>query len=192
MNIPTGSELAAALRARGHVVPLGVHVVLLRNRHGVVDRFDDMLVMMRGESLLMACRCTTDPGKGPRMNPKNPKGCAVWAEGQVIDGLKLGEHHPGKPGAYPALVPARPIPVLRYSGLDDATGTPDVSWAVQIHRASATHESTVVGDYSEGCAPVANPAEYDDAAHPMSPATVLGIARSSGQARFTETLMVWG
>ena len=192
MNIPTAATLTKVMADHGYTIPVGVHVVLLRNRHGVIDRFDDMLVMMRGGAVLMACRCTTDPGRGPRMNPKNPKGCAVWAVGQVVDGLKLGQHHPGTPGAYAALVPAKPIPVLRYAGLDDTTGTPDVSWTVQIHRASATHESAIVGDYSEGCAPVANPAEYDDPTHAASPSTVMGIARGSGQARLTVTLLEWG
>lgn len=179
MKIPTAAQITSEMAKHGYVVPLGTHIVALRNRHGTIDAFDDMLLVMRGADVIAhACRCTTDPGKGPRMDPKNPKGCAVWAPGQVIDGLGFGLHH----GDYECLVPVKPIPVDRYDSLVDATPTRDTSSTTQIHRASATHESTVVGAYSEGCIVIANPGDF---------AVVMKIAHDSGQKRFTPTLLEW-
>lgn len=188
MKIPTPAAIAAAFDAMGYPMPLGVHVVLLRNARGKVDAFDDMLLVMRGgDELLHACRCTTDPGKGPRQNPKNPKGCAVWAPGQVVDGLGFGKHH----GDYECLVPVKPILVDRYDSLTDATPTRSTSSTTQIHRASAVRESTVVGAWSEGCTVVANPAEFDLPSAPTSAGTLMGLCRASGQKRFTPTLLEW-
>lgn len=180
MNIPTPAQLTAAFAHHGHPMPLGVHLVLLRNRKGTLDAFDDMLcVMQGGEVLAHACRCTTDPGKPYRQKPMNADGCAVWAVGQVIDGLQFGKHK----GEYPCLVPAKPIPVLRYTSVEDLTGDPGTSMTTQVHRASVSHESAVVGSWSAGCTVIANPRDFD---------TVMGFAHTSGQARFTVTLMEWG
>jgi hypothetical protein len=178
MQIPSFAALAAGMATRGLPLPSGLHVVLLRNQAGVVDAFDDMLLLVEWAAVKFACRCTTDPGKGPRMDPKNPAGCAVWAAGQVVDGLGFGKHH----GDYECLVPVKPIPVLRYDSLEDTTGTPSTSTTTQIHRASATHESTVVGAWSEGCTVVANPADF---------AELMRLTKASGQRRFTVTLMEW-
>jgi len=180
MRIPTVVELITAMHSYGYTIPNGVHFVLLRRRNGTLDAFDDMLCLVRGgTTLLLACRCTTDPGKGPRQNPKHPAGCAVWAEGQVVDGLGWGRHH----GDYECFVPVKPIPVLRYSSLDDVTGTPSTSSATQIHHASSTQESVTVGAWSEGCIVVANPADW---------AKLIDLTKAAKQTRFTPTLMLWG
>lgn len=178
MKIPTVPQLRAAFSANKYPWPTGLHIVLLRNKNGKVDAFDDMLCAVNGDTLVAAMRCTTDPGKGPRMDPKNPAGCAVWAPGQVPDGLGWGKHH----GDYVCLVPVKPIPVDRYDSLGDTTPTRSTSMTTQIHRASADHESTVVGAWSEGCIVVANPADF---------AILLASAQKTGQTRFTPTLMVW-
>lgn len=180
MHIPTITELVAAMHAAGLGVPTNRHVVLLRRRDGKADAFDDMaLIVDSNAAIVHAARCTTDPGKGPRMNPKNPQGCAVCAPGQVVDGLGWGRHH----GEYECWVPVKPIPVDRYDSLGDTTPTRSTSMTTQIHRASATHESTVVGAYSEGCTVYANPADFAEA---------LRLGKESGQARFTVSLLVWG
>ena len=177
VTIPTAPELAIVLRQHGWAVPAGLHVVLCRNRAGKVDAFDDMVCIVRGDAeIVHAARCTTDPGKGPRMDPKNSAGCAVWAVSQVADGLGFGKHH----GAYECLVPVKPIPVLRYDSLTDTTGTPSTSMTTQVHRASADHESAVVGVWSEGCSVYANPGDF---------ATAMGLLRASGQGRFTVSLV---
>jgi hypothetical protein len=178
MRIPSVAQLRTAFTAEGLAWPTGFHIVLLRNKNGKVDAFDDMLCAVNGDTLVAAMRCTTDPGKGPRTNPKNPKGCAVWAPGQVVDGLGWGKHH----GDYVCFVPVKPIPVDRYDSLGDTTPTRSTSLSTQVHRASATHESTVVGAYSEGCVVVANPGDFD---------VLVAAARKTGQTRFTPTLIEW-
>ena len=179
MRIPTVPQLAQIFAVVGAPIPAGVHILALRNRAGHTDFFDDMLLVLRGgKDILLACRCTTDPGKGPRMDPKNPAGCAVWAVGQVVDGLGLGKHH----GQYECFVPIKPIPVLRYDSLEDVTGTPSTSTTTQIHRASADHESSVVGAWSEGCIVIANPGDF---------ASALAAAKTGGQKRWTVTLAEW-
>ena len=180
MNIPTPAQLAHAFAHHGYLVPTGLHLVALRNAHGKLDAFDDMLCVMQGATFLAhACRCTTDPGKPYRQKPMNADGCAVWAVGQVVDGLTLGKHK----GEYACLVPAKAIPVLRYTSETDTTGDPGSSWSTQVHRASASHESGVVGSWSAGCIVVANPLDF---------ATVMGFVHTSGQERFTVTLIEWG
>jgi len=138
-----------------------------------------MLCVVDGDSeLVMACRCTTDPGREHRRRPMNKNGCAVWDESQVRDGLGFGKHK----GQYECLVPVKPIPVLRYDSERDITGTPSTSWSTQVHRASAAKESTVVGLWSAGCIVVANPSDF---------AQLMAACRGSQQPTFTVTLMEW-
>lgn len=188
MRIPTPAELTLAFEAKGYSTPADVHLVFLRKKNGELDAFDDMAcVLQGGVELLLAARCTTDPGKAHRMKPMNADGCAVWAAGQVTGAMKFGKHK----GAYPALVPAKPIPVLRFSSVADQTGTPSTSKTTNIHRASASHESKVVGLYSAGCLVLANPADFDDEANQTSDKTLMGRCRASGQSLFTVTLLEW-
>ena len=179
MKVPTPADLVAAFSAHGYPVPVGLHVVALRKKNGTTDIFDDMILIVSGSAAVKhAARCTTDPGKPYREKPMNADGCAVWAVGQVVDGLQFGKHH----GDYPCLVPAKPIPVLRYDSLTDMTGTPGTSWSTQIHRASESKESSVVGKWSAGCIVYANPTDFGQA---------MDFARASKQTRFTVTLLEW-
>lgn len=168
MKIPSIAECRALILAQGwawHDEPGRGNILILRRIPGRLDAFDDMVLYvgadLQGRPLHWAARCTADPGKPSREHPRRRDGTAVWAVGQVVDGLVLGQHHPGRPDAYPCLVPRVPIPVLRYTSIDDAEGTPSTSTTTQIHRASAVRESTVVGPWSEGCTVVANPLDYD-------------------------------
>ena len=186
MTIPTVQELEAAFRARSWSVFRDgrLNIVILRRTPGVLDAFDDMLVVLYWHPKgwrLFACRCTADPGKPSRAKPRRRDGTAVWAECQLVDGFAIGKHH----GEYDCLVPVVPVPVLRYTGLEDEVGDPSTSNATQIHRASATKESTAVGPWSEGCCVVANPADF---ARLMDLAVV---QRHNGKARFTVSLMGW-
>ena len=188
MRIPTPAELEAALQSRGwrvHHEPGRLNIVLLRRTPGTVDAFDDMLVVLftteAGSRELWACRCTADPGKPSRERPKRTEGTAVWAVGQVVDGLQMGMHR----NTYACLVPVSVIPVLRYTSLQDTTGAPSTSSTVQIHRANADRESTIVGAWSEGCAVVANPTDYDQ---------LISLARMAerlGWPRFTVSCLEW-
>lgn len=187
MRIPTIDQIEAALTERGwtiHRETARLNLVVLRKTPGTIDAFDDMLVVvytLGGGRKLWACRCTADPGKPSRERPKRRDGTAVWAVGQVVEGLVVGKHH----GDYDCLVPAVPIPVLRYTSLDDTVGDPSTSTSTQIHRASAVKESTVVGPWSEGCIVVANPADF---------AYLMGLVRAqveTGRKRFTVSVLDW-
>jgi len=173
VNIPTPTELELALAGRGyriHREPARLNIVVLRKTPGTVDAFDDMLCVLV-DGRVWACRCTADPGKPSREHPKRRDGTAAVRVGQLVDGYKWGRHH----DEYECLVPAVPVPVLRYTSLDDEVGDPSTSWTTQIHHASATRESTVVGAWSEGCIVVASPTDWaelmrlchaQDLAHP--------------------------
>ncbi len=179
MRIPTAEELAILFRQHGYVMPSTWHVVILRNRRGTLNKFDDMILWLNGGKIEHAARCTADPGKGPRMDPKNPAGCAVMALGQVVDGYGWGKHK----GKYECWVPLKPIPVLRYDSIEDTTGTPSTSSTVQIHRANEARESVAVDGWSEGCTVYANPNDFTAAR---------AMVKATGQAKFTMTLMEWG
>lgn len=162
-----------------------LNIVILRATPGVLNAFDDMLCAIYtnavGGRSLFACRCTADPGKPSLEHPKRKDGTAVWAECQLVDGFMIGMHH----GEYECFVPIVAVPVLRYSGLGDGTGTPSTSSSTQIHRANAQRESTVVGPWSEGCCVIANPQDYATLMN-------LGVAQvSTGRPRFTVSCMAW-
>jgi len=178
MRIPPLSAILALYVARDWVLSGWLQFLLVRKMPGTVDSFDDMLIAHTATELVLACRCTTDPGRPSREHPKRADGTAVWAAGQVIDGLTVGRHH----DSYACLVPAVPIPVLRYTSLTDDTGEPSTSSSTQIHRASADHESSVVGAWSEGCIVVANPDDFDRLIG------LVNLASGKGQRRFSVSL----
>ena len=169
MRIPSAAECSQILASHGwveHREPGRLNILILRRVPGTWDAFDDMIVQWRyaadgSIAKFQAARCTADPGKEAAAHPTRRDGTARWAVGQELDGLKLGLHHPDNPGAYPCLRPVRPLHVLRFSGLADDTGTPSVSDTVQIHHASATHESQIVGAWSLACCVLPNPDDYD-------------------------------
>lgn len=188
MKIPSIADLEAALLKRGWVIhreAARLNLVALRRVPGTLDAFDDMLCVIYtgsdNQRHLWACRCTTDPGRPSRETPKRRDGTAVIAVGQIVDGFAVGKHH----GDYDCLVPAVPVPVLRYTSIDDPTGEPSTSNSTQIHRASATHESTVVGPWSEGCIVIASPTDF------AALMGMVGAQVKTGRARFTVAIMEW-
>ena len=188
MRIPTPERIEAALTAKGwrfHREAGRLNIVVLRCTPGTLDAFDDMLVVVYrspdGATQLWAARCTADPGKPSREHPKRRDGTAVVAVCQLVDGFAIGKHHDD----YFCLVPIVPVPVLRYTAIDDQVGDPSTSNATQIHRASASHESTVVGPWSEGCIVLANPVDF---------AVLMGMVHAQvadGFAKFTVSLLEW-
>ena len=178
MKIPTAVELAGAFAGLGCPTPTSLHIVVLRKTPGALDTFDDMLLLLDGYDVAFACRCTADPGKPALEHPKRRDGTAVIAAGQHLDSFAFGKHH----GEYECLVPCKPIPVLRYTSVDDPTGDPSTSSTTQIHRANAGKESVVVSSWSEGCIVVANPVEF---------AKMMELCHAAKQAKFTLTLMPW-
>lgn len=188
MKIPSIATLEEALYARRWIVhrqPRKLNLITLRRTAGTLDAFDDMFCVVHttpgGERVLWAARCTADPGRPSREHPRRRDGTAVMAVGQLVDGFKAGLHH----GEYRCLVPAVPVPVLRYTSVDDPTGEPSTSNSTQIHRASAVRESSVVGPWSEGCVVIANPMDY---AYLMK---LVDAQEAAGLPRFTHSVMEW-
>lgn len=159
---PPAEIVAAAMHAakyRVFTTPRSLNLILLRRVPGTVDLFDDILIGMTvsastGKWAMRPWRVTADPGRPSIEHPTRRDGTAQVAAGQHLAAYVRGYHHPGTPGQYECLVPARPIPVVRYLSAADfaaGRGTPSTSSSTQIHHASATHESTTVGPWSEGC-----------------------------------------
>lgn len=158
---PTAGILTDLLHAAGYRVfttPRSLNLVLLRRVPGTIDAFDDMLIGMTlseaGVWGVRPWRVTADPGRPSIEHPTRRDGTAQIAEGQHRGAFIRGYHHPGTPEQYECLVPAKAIPVLRYKSAADfeaGRGAPSQSTSTQIHHASATHESTTVGPWSEGC-----------------------------------------
>lgn len=164
----TVEAVVAAMKAKGYAVFEGakqpdLNVVGLRNPHGTLDAFDDAVCAFHRSILtgwaFYIWTATLDPGKPSIEKPTRSDGTAVMAVGQTRGAFTFGMHH----GEYECLSPAVPIPVLRYkSAADYATGkgTPSTSSSTQIHHASSSHTSTVVGPWSEGCAVFASAVDF--------------------------------
>lgn len=188
MKIPTIPELIAAMHGFGYVTftaPHDLNIAVLRKTPGTFDAFDDMICMWAGTDPLFAARCTADPGKAAIDSPKRRDGTAVVCLGQHRSAYTFGRHH----DAYECFVPCKPIPVTRYKSAADyaaGKGTLSTSNATQIHRASASHESSSVGAYSEGCIVIANPDDF-------SKALALGKAQVAAGIgdRFSVTVLEW-
>ena len=166
MTVPTAQAVALAVAAKGWLVFRGDHdlnLVALRAVPGTVDAFDDLLCVFYGVTgepwTFRAFRCTTDPGKPSLEAPKRADGTAQVAVGQHRGAYSFGKHH----DTYECLVPTQPIPVVRYRTLADfeaGKGTPSTSTTTQIHHASGSHPSTIVGAYSEGCIVLSDPDDF--------------------------------
>jgi hypothetical protein len=107
---------------------------------------------------------TTDPGLFYLKDPINVNGTAIVVPGQYLKSHVIGLHK----GKYKALVQKGPIKVYRDRDLDyiydmdPATIDSGNDFGINIHRASESHISTQVDQWSAGCQVIANPIEYDD------------------------------
>jgi len=105
---------------------------------------------------------TTDPGLYWLENPSRVAGTAILVAGQYRGSHKIGLHK----GQYEALVQVRKVKVYRDNNRNDILDmNPDTIqegyFGINIHRASATRESTYVNKWSAGCQVFANPNEYE-------------------------------
>lgn len=183
MKIPAAEAVFEAMRERGYVVfngrdPRGgqwrepdLNLVGLRAVPGSLDTFDDLICAIWQPAPLGAgalppleirvWAATLDPGKPGLEHPTRQDGTAQMALGQTRGAFRRGWHHPGTADAYRCLTPAVPIPVVRYhsvAAFEAGRGSPSTSDATQIHHASASHPSTIVGAWSLGCAVTAEAA----------------------------------
>jgi len=162
-DTPRIIELA---RAAGFVVFDGqdwdLNIIGERNPEGEADQFDDWIHVCYKEGGLWqwhVFKCTTDAGK----HYLQGRNTAILCHNrQYRSCYMLGLHQ----GRYEALVQrGGEVSVWRDRNGDSVHdyGKNEESgyFGINIHRASANHESQIVGRYSAGCQVIADPDEYD-------------------------------
>jgi hypothetical protein len=152
-------KLKAILRHKGYELytrPYELNIIGMRADSTVPNRFDDEIHVFfktrTGNWSYHVFKATTDPGTFWLLNPMQPQGTAILAEGQYIDSHSLGLHK----GQYEALVQTGPVTVLRdyerIAKLDFMNGKRDTGlFGIDIHRASASGTTKYVDKYSAGC-----------------------------------------
>lgn len=167
----------------------------LRMLPGTPNAFDDVggaFYLYRGVWQFETWPITTDPGSPSLTAPTRSDGTAILLHDRQHRALwTLGEHHAGRPDAYPALVQNRdavPPEVWRDRGTD---GRPTYGGTVyrnvsglNYHRAG--EDSTRVDRWSEACWVTARRRDHD---------RLMVLARmqaASGHgSRFTGTCLGW-
>jgi hypothetical protein len=152
-------KLKAILRHKGYKLytrPYELNIVGMRADSTVPNRFDDEIHVFyktKNENWnYHVFKATTDPGTFWLLNPMQPQGTAILAEGQYVNSHSLGLHK----GQYEALVQEKPLTVIRdyerIAKLDFMNGTKDTGYfGIDIHRASASGTTKYVDKYSAGC-----------------------------------------
>lgn len=120
-----------------------LNIIAWRNPNGRLDAFDDALEIIydnpEGETIRRLFRdYTTDPGSYYLEHPMHAQGTATMALGFHRAAYTFGRHK----GRYEALVPTRPLPVIRDGGLLSTSST------VNMHHADGAKR---IGRYSAGC-----------------------------------------
>lgn len=129
-----------------------VNLIGVRKNENITNTFDDVLIMVykeNGKFTVHYLPFTTDPGRGPMLNPL-PKGRAVLKPGQYCGAYKLGLHK----GKEEALVQSRPVTVYRDKNGDlkmDYMHEDTGLFGINIHWSSKTGTSVQVDNWSEGC-----------------------------------------
>ena len=201
---PTYDSVRAAVLEAGYRwfepsdKPWDVNLVCLRTPETVADRFDDAVTISchnsHGAPIFGLYKATTDPGLAAlTQDQRRPEGTAILVPGQYR-GSHVIRSHKGTSG-YQAICHdynADSLPVYRdanQDGIVDRRGTVYTGSkggrGINVHRANAHRESTVVGRWSEGCMVVADPGDF---------AELMVIARAARDVwgnRFTLTLLDW-
>ncbi|GAB4372529.1 MAG: hypothetical protein Kow0042_15900 [Calditrichia bacterium] len=144
-----------------------LNIVGIRTRELQANRFDDFMTVfyrMNGEWIFNVFKCTTDPGAYWLNNPERMSalGTAILKEGQYSRAHRLGKHR----GQYAALVQNSPLTVIRDANRDSVldldSGREETGmFGINIHRASAKHESVQVDRWSAGCQVLCDPFQYE-------------------------------
>lgn len=137
----------------------------IRTADSSVNTFNDWIVVVWKYNEVwnkLQFRCTTDPGLYWLNNPGNVNGTAIVKPGQYRGLWQIGKHQ----GKYEALTQKGNVTVIRDRDEDnmlDTTGMAEETgiFGINLHRASATHESTQVDKWSAGCQVIANPDNFN-------------------------------
>ncbi len=157
----TREQIESAVKSKGFVWFEGakdydLNLVGIRNMAAgkkVTNVFDDWLTCsykIGGEWKFHTWKITTDPGKKAMIEYHNPNGVARVVPGQYRGLWAVGLHQ----GKYEALRQVNPVKVYRDKNKDmnfDETTIQEGVFGINCHRSSATGESTLVENWSEGC-----------------------------------------
>jgi hypothetical protein len=159
----TKAQVEAAVKAKGYKWAADdankgfqVNIVGIRNMAPgtkVTNAFDDWMTLSYKEAGVWKFHiwpCTTDPGTKAVKEYHNPKGVARLIPGQYPDMHTMRLHQ----GKYEALGQQKPCKVWRDKNKDmnfDEAVVDEGVFGINIHRSSATGESTFVENWSEGC-----------------------------------------
>jgi hypothetical protein len=150
-------EIKRILTEKGYKVatqPCELNLIGIRSNPGVVNEFDDILVVFYndadGNESFHLFAITTDPGRYYMNNPVNVDGTAILAEGQYPV-YQYDLHH----GDYLALCQRLgPVTVYRDPNRDnkvDFGKTEKGMYGINIHHAQRTGVTGSVGKFSAGC-----------------------------------------
>lgn len=169
---PNLEDTLTVLEGKGYKVfrnenGFDLNIVGIRTRELKANRFDDFMTVfyrMHGEWIFNVFKCTTDPGAYWLNHPEKMSalGTAILKEGQYPRAHRLGKHR----GKYAALVQNSPLTVIRDANRDNVldldSGTEQTGmFGINIHRASAQHQSIQVDRWSAGCQVFCDPNQYE-------------------------------
>ena len=164
------SKIKGILRSKGYELytkPYELNIVGIRTTNTISNRFDDEIHVFYKVAPLKwhyhVYKATTDPGTFWLLNPMQPQGTAILAQGQYKGAYKIGLHQ----GKYKALVQSKPITVIRdydrTAKLDFMNGKKDRGmFGINIHHASSNGITKQVDKYSAGCQVFANINEFNE------------------------------
>ncbi len=163
-------KIKGILRSKGYQLytkPNELNIVGIRSTSTMSNRFDDEIHVFYKTSPLVwhyhVYKATTDPGTYWLLNPMQPQGTAILAQGQYKGAYKIGMHQ----GTYKALVQNKPVAILRdydrNAKLDFKNGKKDKGlFGINIHRASMNGITKQVDQYSAGCQVFENIHEFNE------------------------------
>jgi hypothetical protein len=161
-------RVKAVLRKKGFRLydrPFELNIVGVRSHNVMPERFDDEIHVFYKAAPFKweyhVFRATTDPGTYWLLNPMQPQGTAILAQGQYVNAYTIGLHH----GQYPALVQNAPVNILRdynrSARIDFLNGTRIKGlFGINIHRANAQGDTKFIDKYSAGCQVFANAEDF--------------------------------
>lgn len=145
--------------------PYNLNLVGIRSADTTPNTFNDWEYVFwkyRGSWDVLKFEITTDPGLYYLKSPMNELGTAILKPGQYPGMWTLGKHK----GAYPALVQAAPVTVIRdfnrNNYLDYTSGREDKGmFGINNHRAVENGRSIMVEKWSAGCQVFADYFQYE-------------------------------
>jgi hypothetical protein len=165
-----------------HAYPVedGINVFGIRNIHGVVDQFDDILGIFN-KDVFMAFSGTTEPGKSWLIKGGNINGTFILQPGFYKSCWHKGKHH----GEYDALVQfgSGVFKGWRDNNKDGVLDEIGKTWndviGLNFHTTRWDKQVQRVGDFSAGCMVIYDAHEFDQ---------IMKVVYASTQSLFSYAL----